>query len=101
MLTWIESISTENTRAPSFANNAARGRPTTSDLQLVLSVSHSLPPHSNRVPVDNGDHSSISSITVRQDSIIHPGVLEAFHDRERRAWKDRFDRPRWRLIVDS
>lgn len=33
--TWIESISTENTRAPSFANNAARGRPTTSDLRYV------------------------------------------------------------------
>ena len=33
-LTWIESISTENTRAPSFANNAARGLPTTSDLQM-------------------------------------------------------------------
>ena len=30
--TWIESISTENTRAPSFANKAARGLPTTSDL---------------------------------------------------------------------
>ena len=32
--TWMESISTENTRAPSFANNAARGRPTTSDLKV-------------------------------------------------------------------
>ena len=29
---WIESISTEKTRAPSFASNAANGRPTTSDL---------------------------------------------------------------------
>ena len=29
---WIESISTENTRAPSFARRAASGRPTTSDL---------------------------------------------------------------------
>lgn len=30
--TCIESMSTENTRAPSFANKAAKGRPTTSDL---------------------------------------------------------------------
>lgn len=29
---WIESMSTEKTRAPSFARSAARGRPTTSDL---------------------------------------------------------------------
>ena len=35
VLTWIESISTENTRAPSLANSAARGRPTTSDLRWV------------------------------------------------------------------
>ena len=31
--TWMESISTENTRAPSLANSAARGLPTTSDLR--------------------------------------------------------------------
>jgi len=31
-LTWMESISTDKTRAPSFARRAASGRPTTSDL---------------------------------------------------------------------
>ena len=30
--TWMESMSTEKTRAPSFASSAASGRPTTSDL---------------------------------------------------------------------
>jgi hypothetical protein len=30
----IESISTEKTRAPSFARRAASGRPTTSDLVM-------------------------------------------------------------------
>ena len=30
--TWMESMSTEKTRAPSFASSAANGRPTTSDL---------------------------------------------------------------------
>ena len=30
---WIESMSTEKTRAPSLARSAASGRPTTSDLQ--------------------------------------------------------------------
>ena len=32
-LTWIDSMSTENTRAPSLARSAARGLPTTSDLK--------------------------------------------------------------------
>lgn len=35
--TWVESMSTEKTRAPSFASNAARGRPTTSDLCSYIS----------------------------------------------------------------
>jgi len=99
-LAWIESMSTENTRAPSFASNAARGRPTTSDLQWVYRCP-SLSFFSNSLPIDNGDHPSVGPITVRQDPVIHPGVLEAFHDRERRTWEDGFDRPRWRLIVDS
>lgn len=36
--TWIESMSTENTRAPSFARRAASGRPTTSDLFIHSDV---------------------------------------------------------------
>ena len=55
----------------------------------------------HRVPVNDRDNPSVSSITVRQDPVIHPRVFEAFYDRERGAWKDRFDRPWWRLIVDS
>ena len=47
-LAWIESMSTENTRAPSFANSAARGRPTTSDLVQLHYRYHSLSFH--RVP---------------------------------------------------
>lgn len=55
---------------------------------------------SDCTPIDNGDDPSIGSIAVRQDSVIHPRVLEAFHDREGRAREDRFDRPRWWLVVD-
>jgi len=98
--TWIESISTESTRAPSFANNAARGRPTTSDLRRVCwcrSPSH----RSYHPPVDNGDNPSIGPVSIWQDPVIHPHVLETFHDRERRARKDRFDRPRWGPIINS
>ena len=54
----------------------------------------------NRTPVDNGDDSSVSPISIRQDPVVHPRMLEAFHDREGRAWEDGFGRPRWRLIVD-
>lgn len=34
--TWMVSISTENTLAPSLARSAASGRPTTSDLCDIL-----------------------------------------------------------------
>jgi len=100
VLTWIESMSTENTRAPSFASNAARGRPTTSDLRRVrvVDVHHFYATQTS--PIDNGDDPPIGSIAVRQDPVIHPHVFEAFHDREGRAWKDRFDRSLWGLIVD-
>ena len=98
--TWMESISTENTRAPSFANKAARGRPTTSDLQRFHSCRSPLA-HFSRLPIDDSDNPSISPVPVRQDAVIHSGMFEAFHDREWCAWKDRFGRPRWRLIVDG
>jgi len=52
-------------------------------------------------PIDYCDDPSVGSISVRQDPVIDPGVFEAFNDRERRTWKDRFDRPRWGLIVDG
>ena len=32
---WMESMSTEKTRAPSFASRAASGRPTTSELEIM------------------------------------------------------------------
>jgi len=45
--TWIESMSTENTRAPSFANRAARGLPTTSEL-------HNKPVHQIKIEENKG-----------------------------------------------
>ena len=87
----------EHHRSPTMQQGVVRPPPTYNG---VVGTDHF---HivSNRAPVDNGNDPSISSIAVRQDSVVDPRVLEAFHDRERRAWKDRFDRPWWGLIVDG
>jgi hypothetical protein len=59
----MESMSTENTRAPSFANNAARGLPTTSDLVKYVKIYSGTRRKSE--PVDNSYDPSICFITVR------------------------------------
>ena len=81
--TCVESISTENTRAPSFASSAARGRPTTSDLVKQINVSKEKENVRYSSPVNNGDSLPICSITIRQDSVIDPDMFETFDDGQR------------------
>ena len=98
--TWIESISTENTRAPSFANKAARGLPTTSDLfhKTTITISKNVRGHENEFdrqyqdwetfcpswrretvigssPVDHSNGLSVCTIAVWQDLVINTGVF--------------------------
>ncbi len=78
-LTWMESMSTEKTLAPSLESSAANGLPTTSDLgrpqkEVWVGLSISL-------PVNNGYSLSIGSITVREKCIVDPNIFQAFHNR--------------------
>lgn len=91
-------MSTENTRAPSFANNAANGRPTTSDLVKFSSLSHEHQPNHPAAstwgyhsPINNSHSLPIRAIAIRQYLIIHPNIFQTFHDGERRAGEDGLD----------
>jgi hypothetical protein len=55
----------------------------------------------DRIPIDDGYDPSVTPISVWQDAVVHPSVFEAFHDRERRAWEDRFGRAGWRSVVNG
>jgi hypothetical protein len=64
----LQSISTDRTRAPSFASKAAKGRPTTSDLSNQYD--RYISSYVRNVPVDNGDNLSSSPITVIQHLVV-------------------------------
>lgn len=94
----MESISTEKTRAPSLARSAARGRPTTSDLGTMSGMATLVT--LKNVPVDDGDGFAICTVPVRQEVIVHPSILEAFNDGQRRARQDGLDEARRSFVVD-
>ncbi len=90
-------MSTENTLAPSFARSAASGRPTTSDL---YDYQHLLRRSSSDIsPVNHGDYSPVSTVSVRQDPVVYPNVFKTFHDSEWGARYNRFDHTRRRRIA--
>jgi hypothetical protein len=70
----MESISTEKTRAPSFARSAASGRPTTSDL-VVARVVPMVAAVEMYAPVDHGYGATIGAVAVWQKRVVHPDAL--------------------------
>ncbi len=102
MRTWMESMSTENTRAPSLARRAASGRPTTSDLRVrsrqILCTSNKKQ-EDKYVPVDDSDSLPVCTVAVRQERVVHPDVFQAFDNRKGCAREDGLDEARWGLVV--
>lgn len=92
----MESMSTEKTRAPSFASSAARGRPTTSDLARVIGVGDAV--GRDFVPVDHCDSLAVGAVPVWQERVVHLDVFKAFDGCERCARQDRLDVP-WRSFI--
>lgn len=91
-------MSTDKTLAPSFANKAAKGRPTTSDLTknyMSLRPPRGLMPD---VPVDDGDDLSSSSIAVFEHFVVHTQMLEHLHNGQRGTRQDRLDGAFWRCV---
>ena len=68
-LTWIDSMSTDNTRAPSLARSAARGLPTTSDLKK----SYKRIPETFviGVPIYHCNSLAIGAVSIRKDFVIN------------------------------
>lgn len=81
----MESMSTEKTRAPSFASNAASGRPTTSDLCIYHQQVLVPPAKFNVIPVYHGDGLAVCTVTIMEDLVVHSDVFQAFYNSERRA----------------
>lgn len=77
----IQSISTDKTRAPSFASSAANGRPTTSDLHPSVSFS-CIWGLKRDIPVDDGDDLSSSSITIVEHLVVHTQMFQHLDDCE-------------------
>lgn len=106
--TWIESMSTENTRAPSLARRAASGLPTTSELdhdsRQKIRQKKTPPPSTvnstvGSSPIDNSDDLPIRTISIRQDLIVHTDILQALDDGQGGAGQDGLDGPWGRLVV--
>lgn len=92
-------MSTEKTRAPSFARSAASGRPTTSDLRGCARGAAA--ERDGDVPVDDGDSAAVGAVAVRQERIVHADALEGFYDAQRCTGQDRLDGPwRWRVVLE-
>jgi hypothetical protein len=77
----IQSMSTDKTRAPSFASSAANGRPTTSDLPRLVSSSRN-EMRERDIPVDDGDDLSSSSITIVEHLVVHTQMFQHLDDCE-------------------
>lgn len=68
-LTWIDSMSTDNTRAPSLARSAARGLPTTSDLKKLCKR---IPqPFVMSVPIYHCNSLAIGAVSIRKNFVIN------------------------------
>jgi hypothetical protein len=93
----MEPISTLNTRAPSLANKAAKGLPTTSDLSGVSWSSLYAQFRGDR-PIDYCYSPPVRAISILEELIVDPNGLEDLYDREGCARKDRLDRSGWRLV---
>lgn len=78
-----ESMSTEKTRAPSFARSAASGRPTTSDLSDYQVGKWKA--WGGNAPVDYGDGPAVCAVAVWQERIVYSDTLERFDYAQRRA----------------
>ena len=98
--TWMESISIDRTRAPSFESNAARGRPTTSDLKRYSILVQFFQMWRTK-PVDYGNCFTVRPVAIRQNFVVDANILEAFYDRQRRTGNDRLDGTRRRLLADG
>jgi hypothetical protein len=68
-LTWIESMSTDNTRAPSLASSAARGLPTTSDLKKLCKRIHQ--PFGMSVPIYHCNSLAIGAVSIGENFVIN------------------------------
>lgn len=88
---WMPSRSTEKTRAPSLARRAARGRPTTSELQCGSSARAQVKERSANEPVNDGDGSAVGSRAVGKEDVVDLAVLEGLDDGERGAGEDSLD----------
>jgi hypothetical protein len=73
-----QSISTDKTLAPSLANKAASGRPTTSDLFINTSPTMKW----NDIPIDNGDNLSPGPISIIQHLVVDSQMLKYFDNSE-------------------
>lgn len=104
---WVESMSTEKTRAPSFARSAASGRPTTSDLDPSRGEQRSAGDTGGYrltwwdvdAPVYDCDGAAVCAVAIRQERVVDPDALERFHDAEGRAGQNRFDGSGWRYVA--
>lgn len=81
----VQSISTLRTRAPSFASNAARGRPTTSDLFRQYRLTKEV---RSNPPVNDGDDLPSRPIPVLEHLVVHAKMFEHFDDSQRRTRQD-------------
>lgn len=96
-------MSTLRTLAPSFANKAANGLPTTSDLSTISTApstrGSSRHEPGGYIPVDHSDHLSPGAVAISQHLVVRADVLEDFDYGEWSAREDGLDCSKGGLVV--